>query len=528
MTTKQLQQVLPMTEEEIAMEISILKAAVPKFQSKRPTEVEIAACRRIKNGIKQFLNALPSDQRCLFTTSGERVGSKKSQASNKAKQTRKKTRKYEQINLALEHDSPVDFVCVLDFEATCNSGGPAPRPQEIIEFPSLMLDVRSRSVISTFHHYIKPHVHPRLSDFCTELTGITQSTVDSGISLFQALVLHQEWLDNLGIVSALEKQVGVNPKKPTFLYLTCGDWDLKICLPRQLDYHNHQKVPRHFKGWINIKQAYRNVYGKKAGGMTSMLTHLGLDLEGRHHSGIDDCRNISRICARMLEDGWVPGRKLNFDKDSNVNATHLESVNPNIVNPKFANTGSICFSGGADGADILFDELATKHGHAIVHYGFRGMKSRTVFHTLAPEELQEADEPVRRASMFLRRKNPRKPYVRNLIKRNYFQVRAAERVYAVTRWNLKQGGDGLQTVEGQLGGGTGWAVAMAVILGVPEIFLYAIEKGKWYRYDYDGCRWEVVENTLVPRPEGRYAGIGSRHLGMQGEAVLRALYSQTS
>ena len=33
---------------------------------------------------------------------------------------------------------------------------------------------------------------------------------------------------------------------------------------------------------------------------------LGLALEGRHHSGIDDSRNIARILQRMIADGYVP------------------------------------------------------------------------------------------------------------------------------------------------------------------------------------------------------------------------------
>jgi len=36
-----------------------------------------------------------------------------------------------------------------------------------------------------------------------------------------------------------------------------------------------------------------------------MLEHLHLRLEGRHHSGIDDCRNITAIAKKMLQDGFV-------------------------------------------------------------------------------------------------------------------------------------------------------------------------------------------------------------------------------
>lgn len=35
----------------------------------------------------------------------------------------------------------------------------------------------------------------------------------------------------------------------------------------------------------------------------SMLDDLGMELQGRHHSGIDDVRNITAICVRLLQDG---------------------------------------------------------------------------------------------------------------------------------------------------------------------------------------------------------------------------------
>lgn len=36
-------------------------------------------------------------------------------------------------------------------------------------------------------------------------------------------------------------------------------------------------------------------------GMTEMLDVLGLKLEGKHHSGIDDVKNICRICIEMIK-----------------------------------------------------------------------------------------------------------------------------------------------------------------------------------------------------------------------------------
>ena len=202
----------------------------------------------------------------------------------------------------------VDYLCVLDFEATCNGDQEeAPTPQEIIEFPTLLLNVATGEIESTFHYYIKPDVHPKLSSFCTKLTGIQQATVDQGISLDEALIRHEQWLTEHQLVpwhlSNTMEHWGTTKK--TFLYLTCGDWDLLTCLPTQLA-HSGKSVPSCFQAWINVKHAYEAQYGEKVRGMAFALAQLGLTLEGKHHSGIDDCKNIVRMCQRMMQDGWRP------------------------------------------------------------------------------------------------------------------------------------------------------------------------------------------------------------------------------
>ncbi|CAN0548094.1 unnamed protein product [Ectocarpus sp. 12 AP-2014] len=61
-------------------------------------------------------------------------------------------------------------------------------------------------------------------------------------------------------------------------------------------------VPPHFNSWANIKEVFRSQRrprGGKGGGMPAMLSALGLVLEGRHHSGLDDCRNIARIAIEL-------------------------------------------------------------------------------------------------------------------------------------------------------------------------------------------------------------------------------------
>ena len=149
-----------------------------------------------------------------------------------------------------------------------------------------------------------------MSNFCTELTGITQEQVDAGIPLSEALKLHEEWLVEHKLLSPCTGDTA-ELSSNEFVYLTCGDWDLKTCLPNQLSYHqrngdNSMKVQGYMKNWLNIKREFQRYYGKKAGGMVGMLNLLELELQGRHHSGIDDSLNIARICSKMIQDGWIP------------------------------------------------------------------------------------------------------------------------------------------------------------------------------------------------------------------------------
>lgn len=120
----------------------------------------------------------------------------------------------------------------------------------------------------------------RLSDFCTQLTGIKQSTVDAADDFETVL---QEFLAHLARVT------DGGTKKVTFL--TCGDWDLKSMLPRQCTQLG-LAIPRAMSaatGWINVKFAFKDCYKKRAHGMAEMLRLLNLPLVGRHHSGIGRC-----------------------------------------------------------------------------------------------------------------------------------------------------------------------------------------------------------------------------------------------
>lgn len=187
------------------------------------------------------------------------------------------------------------YVCVLDFEATCWIYEKAGNRAEIIEFPSVLIKVNYQNLptyVSEFRKFVKPTLNPILTDFCTKLTGITQSDVDNANTFKTVFMEHQTWL---------KEHV---PDSCKLFFATCGHWDLRTMLPNQVKKINGLKIPSCYKCYINLKDDFKFFYGKTVGSMTDMLTKLGLKLEGRHHSGIDDCRNIAKVLVTMLNHGY--------------------------------------------------------------------------------------------------------------------------------------------------------------------------------------------------------------------------------
>jgi inhibitor of KinA sporulation pathway (predicted exonuclease) len=195
-----------------------------------------------------------------------------------------------------------DYAIVLDFEATCERGARI-TPQEIIEYPSVLVDLSSLEVVDTFESFVRPHHHPELTEFCTELTSIVQSDVDDAPPFREVLEAHHAWLDGHGLSA------------DNALFVTCGDWDLNSMFPAQLEAAD-PPIPHMrpiYAEWLNIKELYmRALNRRRAPGMMRMMRLLGLEHRGRHHRGIDDTHNIARILIHLLELGatFGPTRRL--------------------------------------------------------------------------------------------------------------------------------------------------------------------------------------------------------------------------
>ncbi|XP_014907113.1 ERI1 exoribonuclease 2 [Poecilia latipinna] len=201
------------------------------------------------------------------------------------------------------------YLIVIDFESTCwrekNNYG-----QEIIEFPAVLLNTSSGEVESEFHMYVQPQEHPVLSEFCTELTGITQVQVEAGVPLQICLSRFNRWVQNLqldkGVMFPNKQQTcsasDVSQKLCTFL--TWSDWDLGVCLQYECKRKQLHK-PDVLSSWIDLRSTYRLFYSRKPKGLNGALQDLGIQFSGREHSGLDDARNTAQLAVRMMRDGCV-------------------------------------------------------------------------------------------------------------------------------------------------------------------------------------------------------------------------------
>jgi len=185
-----------------------------------------------------------------------------------------------------------DYFLVLDFEANCSNDNT--RDHEIIEFPAVLVNAKDGTTIAEFRSFVKMVNHKKLSAFIKDLTHITDEQVANGLEWIACLVEFEKWchVNN------------VTPANTTMV--TCGDWDLKTMLKNQLILTKTKLSPfleELFGCWTNAKVPYVEYTKTKAKGMGGMLEHFGLELTGHHHSGIDDCRNIVKICNELVKLG---------------------------------------------------------------------------------------------------------------------------------------------------------------------------------------------------------------------------------
>jgi len=174
---------------------------------------------------------------------------------------------------------------ICDLEATCWAEERRPERMEIIEIGAVKLASPAGPVLGEFDAFVRPVLEPTLSDFCRELTGITQADVD-GAEPFPA------------VLARLVAWMG----EPPLRFCSWGQYDVNQL---GLDCTRHAiPFPIQFADHVNLKNVWATWKGVKPRGLARALKLMGMEMQGHHRRGIDDARNSARICMAMGED-WA-------------------------------------------------------------------------------------------------------------------------------------------------------------------------------------------------------------------------------
>lgn len=177
----------------------------------------------------------------------------------------------------------VKFI-IYDIEATCWAGRPPGMTQETIEIGACALD-RYGVRTSSFSKLIKPTLHPRLSLFCRDLTGIEQTELNRAGDFRRVIREFQEW-------------IGVDEED--YLLASWGDFD-----PQQLrvDCKFHKIDDYWLDEHINLREQYQQIRKlPKKRGLKAAVKHEGMVWEGAQHEALVDAENTAKVFQAMIDE----------------------------------------------------------------------------------------------------------------------------------------------------------------------------------------------------------------------------------
>lgn len=170
-------------------------------------------------------------------------------------------------------------IVIYDIEASCdNKESNRNYKMETIEIGAVKIE--KGKVVDKFESFIKPQHVTELTEFCTELTGITYDDLKLSKTFNEVILDFYEFIKGCETYS-------------------CGEFDRKF-LVRELFSKNMGQTHNHIvkeiqSKHIDLKGHFARVTNKKKQGMIGMAQELNIELTGNHHRALDDTENLVKI-----------------------------------------------------------------------------------------------------------------------------------------------------------------------------------------------------------------------------------------
>lgn len=174
------------------------------------------------------------------------------------------------------------------------------------------------------------------------------------------------------------------------------------------------------------------------------------------------------------------------------------------------------FSGGANGAEAFFGEMAEKYGLNEVNFTFEGHSpARTRgLRPLTPEELARKDVSLSYVSNLLKRNFTNAKLMRSVLQTIMYQVDSSHEVYVV----------GTLQEDGTIKGGTGWGAEFAKICNKP-LYAYGQIRGGWHIWDHEASAWQLCDTPAISHTH--FCGTGTRFLEENGRKAIEDLFANS-
>jgi len=187
--------------------------------------------------------------------------------------------------------------------------------------------------------------------------------------------------------------------------------------------------------------------------------------------------------------------------------------------------GFVNHSGGAVGSDSYWGHVGEQYGVVSNHY-YYGEKTPEGNFEISAEDYEEGRYESAKAANY----NWGYQYATmkdNRLIRNWAQVKYSDAIFAIG--HLVRPGEKISykknetrvAVNACVQGGTGYAVAMAILHGKP-VYVYDQERKQWYK-NIEG-KWLISD---IPVLTENFAGVGTRELNEFGKKAIEDVYLST-
>jgi len=178
-----------------------------------------------------------------------------------------------------------------------------------------------------------------------------------------------------------------------------------------------------------------------------------------------------------------------------------------------------CYTGGASGSDMLFEDLCEKEGFTIISYSFDNHRTESRHRKiLTAKELEDVNPKVELVSKIIKRTAPfKRDYIIRFLQRDIYQALNSQIIFAIGT---------IDWSKNVPHGGTAWAVGMGILLNLP-IFFFDQTDSSWYRYN-NKIAWNSVDEFFIQKyllenEITLFTGIGTRDLKENGKEAINKI-----